>query len=270
MIKDNQLIDISITPAVFEWYFALGYQIKMWDKIKVPPEDLPPTSHHKIKVICIKCGQEKEIQYRYYLNHKKNYGGEYHCPLCTAHLTEVQKKREENLQKAMLEKYGVIYSVQIPGVMEKMKKTCQERYGVDYSTQSSLMKEKSRNTLERLGKVRTSKQQLSLYKMLKQEFSQIKINVSLGPYNLDCELIIDEIKIDIEYDGAFWHQKTSRDRRRDGFVKKNGYKILRVKGGVGVPSIDELKEKIDILLQTQNKYEEIILPEWEKFFKKNH
>ena len=46
---------------VYNWYISLGYKVKMWDKIQVPPIDLPPTSHHLITVICDVCGEEKEF-----------------------------------------------------------------------------------------------------------------------------------------------------------------------------------------------------------------
>lgn len=268
MIKENQLIEIVIAPMVYNWYISLGYKVKMWDKIQVPPIDLPPTSHHLITVICDVCGEEKRIQYRYYYNHIEKYGGQYHCPRCTAHLPEVKKIHNDGIKKSLLEKYGVSNPISVPGVVDKMKQTCRERYGVDYSTQSEQMKQKSKETLEKLGKIRTSKPQIELYNLLKTNFPGVKLNSTMGPYNLDCELIIDNVKIDVEYDGAFWHQNKSHDNQRDGFLKKNGYKILRIKGGIIIPDFTSIKEEIDILVNTSVKYREIVLPEWNKFFEK--
>lgn len=267
MIKDNQIIKITVTPTVYDWYVNLGYNVKLWDTLEVSPDQLPPTSHHKIIAICEVCGQEKNIEYRYYYNHVQKYQG-YHCPKCTAHLEEVSQLHRESMKKALLDKYGVENPIYIKGVTEKMKTTCQKRYGVDYSTQSEQMKQKSKQTLERLGKIRTSKPQEELFNLLKENSFGAELNVSEGPYSLDCKIIINEIKIDIEYDGAFWHQNFAQDRQRDGYLKKHGYKILRIRGGVNVPPFDSIQEKINILLTTNSKYEEIIMPEWDEFFKK--
>ena len=43
---------------------------------------------------------------------------------------------------------------------------------------------------------------------------------------------------------------------------KNGFKMLRTKGIKSIPSLEELKEKIDILINSEEKYQEIILEEW--------
>ena len=116
MIKDNQLINITITPSVYEWYIKLGYEVKIWDKIQVPPIDLPITSHHKVVVICDECGEEKTIQYRYYCQHIKRFGNMYRCNKCINKADETNIKRQVSLKHTLINKYGVENPIQIPGV----------------------------------------------------------------------------------------------------------------------------------------------------------
>lgn len=57
--------------------------------------------------------------------------------------------------------------------------------------------------------------------MLKEHYKEykIKINYPLSTLALDVFLNIDNIKIDIEYDGEHWHLDEAKDRRRDEYVK---------------------------------------------------
>ena len=71
---------------------------------------------------------------------------------------------------------------------------------------------------------------------------------------------IDNIKIDIEYDGLYWHSDKQKDRRRDNFVKSKGYKILRVLGNKKdeMPTEKCLLESVEALLNGRN-YIEIVM-----------
>ena len=71
-------------------------------------------------------------------------------------------------------------------------------------------------------------------------------------------IIVNGIKIDVEYDGIFWHKdKEDYDRRRNYFVISNGYKILRIKAKHKIPSEQELKYYINKLVNTNKKIIEI-------------
>ncbi len=51
----------------------------------------------------------------------------------------------------------------------------------------------------------------------------------LGPYFVD--IYIPAKKLVVECDGAYWHGRPDmreRDRKRDGWMRKNGYKVLRL------------------------------------------
>ena len=98
--------------------------------------------------------------------------------------------------------------------------------------------------------------------MLKEHYKEyeIKINYPLSTLALDVFLNIDNIKIDIEYDGLYWHSDKQKDRRRDNFVKSKGYKILRVLGNKKdeMPTEKCLLESVEALLNGRN-YIEIVM-----------
>lgn len=93
------------------------------------------------------------------------------CHECSQKDPEVRKRKKENTQKALQEKYGVTNASQVPGSRErtkatkkarygsenynnpeKQKKTLLERYGVDNPAKSkSIQERKKRTNLERYG-----------------------------------------------------------------------------------------------------------------------
>lgn len=47
-------------------------------------------------------------------------------------------------------------------------------------------------------------------------------------YGYILDFAIPELKIDIECDGSYWHKpNNSHDRKRNSFLMKNGWKIIR-------------------------------------------
>ena len=192
-----------------------------------------------------------------------------------------------------MNKYGVEYSGQIKEGKEKRKKTCLERYGVEnpvvlcnnskcHSKESRKKamattreryggvgfeieknREKAMQALAASGNIRTSTQQKEIYSMLKDiyknTYSECILNKSLNELFLDISLCINNIYIDVEVDGWYWHQNYQKDRRRDEFVKKQGYKILRIKFDHNLPLIEELENSIEKLLNSEHTYYELIL-----------
>ena len=70
------------------------------------------------------------------------------------------------------------------------------------------------------GTVPTSSKQIELYKKIKSIYKEniCEENFVLSNVILDIVLFIEDIKIDIEYDGWYWHQDKRKDFRRDKFV----------------------------------------------------
>ena len=74
-------------------------------------------------------------------------------------------------------------------------------------------------------------------------------------------VIIDDIKIDVEYDGWYWHKDTKiKDTRRDNYVKSQGYKVLRIVAYEDrLPTVKELTESINVLLNDNRSFHRIEL-----------
>ena len=95
------------------------------------------------------------------------------------------------------------------------------------------------------------------------------MNSPCGIYSLDCFLELLDCKIDIEYDGWYWHQFIkNHDKDRDDFVNKQDIKIIRIKAGRIIPTKDELLFLINKVVNEDLLYYEKIYPEWEQNIKK--
>ena len=187
MLVPNQTFLIKINNNNFDHYKSRGYECNKGDKIIVRAEDLIKGSHQKVKIICDGCGEESEVEYRYYL--KIQHDGKTYCNKCKhKYVTsktnlerygfeaptqneDVKKKvrstnlerygvenvaRNEDVKKKIkstnLERYGVSVALRSDKVKEKIKKTIQERYGCDSIFQSDEIKKKiSQTNLERYG-----------------------------------------------------------------------------------------------------------------------
>ena len=79
---------------------------------------------------------------------------------------------------------------------------------------------------------------------------------------MDVAIIFDSYKINIEYDAFHWHQDKQRDRRRDEFIKSEGWKVLRVKSSHKLPTKDQLECAINKLINEEYSYTEIVLDDW--------
>ena len=73
----------------------------------------------------------------------------------------------------------------------------------------------------------------------------------IPPFTLDCLLIINHIKIDVEYDGWYWHQnRQEKDADRDNKLFSLGYKVLRIRANKLLPTIEQIQNAINYLLNT--------------------
>lgn len=178
----------------------------------------------------------------------KNYGVEH------PKQSDVVKEREKLKN---MKKYGCEFPSQTKAVKDKMKATCLERYGVEYSLSSPDVRAKINKTLLENGNVKTSKQQLQLQQLLKEIYGACDLNKPCGSCFLDCAIEYNGVNIDIEYDGEYWHQDEQQDRRRDEFVKSQGYKILRIRGRYNIPDKEQLMKHIEELVNSQHTFDMI-------------
>lgn len=95
--------------------------------------------------------------------------------------------------------------------------------------------------------------QMLIYDMITKYYGEerCKLNYPYDKLNFDCFLNIDNCKIDIEYDGWYWHKdRIKEDNRRNYFLIRRGIKILRIRSIKEIPTITQIKEAVDILLHT--------------------
>ena len=282
--------NIRVVKSNIEHFEKLGYDVKIYDVLYVPISQLTNGCKAKIEVQCDYCKKIITKTYKQLANERKNSITKKDCCNSCTYI----KRTESNLFL-----YGVENPAQRKDVQEKMKKTCRERYGVDNPTknksisnkvskklknktvsQKIKIKEKKEKTCsERYGVLctfNTAKSRKNLFKtqskesrpqretfgILKKEYgSLINSNVSYSKLSLDMLLVVENIKIDIEYDSSYWHEP-NRDRKRDEFLKLNGFKILRIKSGKEIPEKKDLVDKIEFLLDSDHSYSELILKDW--------
>ena len=60
MIKQDELYEVTVTGTNINHYRQFYPDIKMRTKIKVSGNELPPSSHVKVKFLCDFCGEEYE------------------------------------------------------------------------------------------------------------------------------------------------------------------------------------------------------------------
>jgi very-short-patch-repair endonuclease len=93
--------------------------------------------------------------------------------------------------------------------------------------------------------------QMILYKYIKNFFPSAKLEVpiDLGDTIYFGDIVIPELKIDIEYDGCdYFHRKRKdRDEKRDNKLKLKGWNVIRIKK-------DDLKNMNSIIHKIQHYY----------------
>lgn len=259
-------------------YESMGFKFTSYtDSFDLDALKLPENSRVKIKVLCDYCltkGIDTLVEKPYYFYLKQREIVKKDCyakcqPIKTKEINLIkfgvestnqldvvkEKKKDTNL-----EKYGVESSFQRLEVRKKIKQTWLDKYGVDHPVKNKKIQEKIQKTLSRNGNTKTSTQQLAIYNMLKDNNYMVELNYPFSNVSLDVAIFIEDLKIDLEYDGSYWHQdKTDYDRRRDEFLKSNGYKILRIKSRRDIPSLEEIEFAIDKLIHTGRTFTEIIL-----------
>lgn len=282
-----------VSGKTIRYYQSLGYALEnKFIKIEIPIEHLIPTSHTKVTLLCDFCKKEFEQAYRVHIKNKTSLTKKDCCEKCIYEKNKEinillygvenpfqRKENQEKQRKTVLEKYGVtnISSIELSKqkkletrrnrtdednlkTREKTERTVFEKYGV----KSVLQLKKTRENLW-LATSKASSQQIKIFEMLKPFYlEKIFLNYNESPFLLDMVIFIDDIKINIEYDSWYWHNKKT-DRKRDEVLKSKGYKIFRIKSGKKIPELYDLKGKIEYLVLNKNAfYTHLILSDWDK------
>lgn len=220
-----------------------GKKIKETNLIKYGVENVMQIEENKIKLkntLLNRYNIEFPLQNKEFLEKAKN-----------------NKNIEESTQKfkkAFLEKYGVDNPGKIPEIVEKAKETCRKKYGGNSSQCDKNIRQKSFNTMLSNGNVPSSKPERKMVEIIKKIYGENNCfpQYIFDKIIFDCLLKINDCKIDIEYDCNYWHNR-ERDKRRDYFTIKNGFKVLRFRTDNSIPTEEQIKESINCLINTNKK-----------------
>lgn len=283
MIPDQTLrICVKFSrKKVREYLASKGYDVSQ-KYIDVDVHDLiacGSTSDVPIKIICDYCWKPIDTTLANYMSNKKrDYLIRDCCKDCIPlkakdscwvkydgiHNVALLPSVKEKKRKTCLERYGCESPMQNKEIQNKVKETNLKRYGCEYVAQNEVIKQKQRNSLYKNGSIPTSKQQLSVYEMLKSLGYKCELNYPYGPLNLDIALFIDGIKIDVEYDGWFWHKDSGqKDAARNAILLNEGWKIIRIRGNEFLPTLEQLQNCIDNAINQKHNLQFITLEDWE-------
>lgn len=174
---------------------------------------------------------------------------------------------KEKTKQTNLERYGVENVFASDEIKEKIKQVNIEKFGVDNPMKNKEIVKKARQKMKENGNIPTSKIQVEFFNFCKKNFPEceVELNYPVDVLSLDILMITPEgIKIDIEYDGWYWHQNKKKDYARDVILKEKGYKIIRVRAGELLPSLQELKKAIAYISAPDKFFAQIVLEDWIK------
>lgn len=142
--------------------------------------------------------------------------------------------------------------------MEKIRKTNLMKYGCENPMQHpEIQKRLLNNFLMNGGKIPSSVPEKQLINIIRSLGHICITGLQVGKYFPDGVLFYGDIKIDIEYDGLYWHKDKNKDDIRDLYFLENGYKILRIKANREAPSIDQVASSLNELINHDRYYYEI-------------
>lgn len=269
MFDENQLVEVKWVSGNKKYFESLGIPFtKIYDTFIVPAKMLMPHSKVKVKYTCDYCGKECEATYN---NLQVGlFRGKLCCKQCkNQKITETLEREygssslhnclefRERSKQVMTERYGAPYALQSEQGQENFKKSMLEKYGVDNPSKDSALCYKSRVTAYNNGTVPMSRPEKEIVTILYELYGKENCipGYPVDKINLDCLLTLNGIKIDVEYDGKYWHRNTQDyDRKRNHWLISQGYKVLRILANSQdiLPTKERIKEEVDYLLDNHS------------------
>lgn len=290
IFDDKQKIKIKWRSFIKKYYEGLGYKFTaIGDEFEVFAYELQPNSGAVVEVVCDYCGEK---YYPTYHNLNKRKYEKHCCKNCIpiiAKETNLKKYGKEHYsqtdeckqhkKQVCLEHYGVENPSQSKEIQQRKKETNKNkfgkewfvesdefkkqnliRYGVENPMQSHEVREKAAKSITANNNYPTSKEENKFIGILKDIFGEEKclIGQYCRRYVLDCLLIVEDIKIDIEYDGWYWHNlKQDSDKVRDEYMLSKGYKVLRFVSKGTMPQKELIIDCVKQLCETNQKFLQI-------------
>lgn len=156
-----------------------------------------------------------------------------------------------------------VHNVEYYSQTEDFKKKAKESWKKKTPEEIAKIKEKANKTMSISGGSKCSKEQRVIYEMLKMEGLDVTLNYPSGSFMFDILLNTNGVKIDIEYDGWYWHKdREKEDFVRDCISKRKGYKVLRIKSRCLLPDVSVILEAIDELVKSDRQFFSIKMDDW--------
>lgn len=289
MLVKHQLVEVKWHPRNKQRLESLGYEYTgIGVPVFVKVEDLSDGCKSFVDVVCDYCGRHYNKRYKDYLNQRQNgkdcccdcvhtkicetdmirYGGK--SPSCSSEVVYKQKqslmnnygvtapsKSEEiksKIKQTCLDKYGVENPSKSEEVKAKISLTCQEKYGGNSSQCDPNVRFKSMKTRMKNGNIPTSKQEIEMVDRLKFIYGKENCieQYILDRIAFDCLLKVNGVNIDCEFDGKYWHQDKHKDIKRDYYTISKGFKVLRFRGTYEAPTIEQIKQGVDYLVNSEH------------------
>ena len=175
--------------------------------------------------------------------------------------SDVFAKTKESFNAHYNTSNGIADLRSIEELSRKIQETNIERYGGVSPFCSEDVRIKIRKKFFENGTCATSRKQLDLAEMLKEIYGDCTVNYPCDLVSLDCVVNIDGELFDFEYDGWYWHKdREEQDKRRDFFVEKSGYKVIRFLAYADrLPTQEEIVSAVDYLTTTTSSFIKIEL-----------
>lgn len=127
-------------------------------------------------------------------------------------------------------------------------------YGSKYPLSNSEVRKKIAKSYYKYGNTMTSKAQWEIYNILLERYGECELNYKVGCYLLDCFLVVEGQKLDVEYNGIYWHKpREKQDESRNQFLINKGYKVLNFIGKTKTPSKEIILDSIEKILTNEEK-----------------
>ena len=190
----------------------------------------------------------------------EKYGNEYYFgsdigkEKCQEIIDNRTKEEKENImqkiQQTCLNKYGVKNVFELDEFQQRAVETNLKKYGKPYAIMDEDVKKKQIDSMIQNQNNRKSKQEIKCYNIIKNIYNDNVLSSSrCSKYTLDCVLNYENHKIDIEYDGWYWHKNMIEyDNERNIIVQQNGYDIIRILSDGKMPTEKQIKDSVNKII----------------------
>lgn len=259
----SEFVPIKVVPRNKRRFPDWGFEhVSVGDVVNVPVANLSPQSTYFVDVQCDYCGKLFRCRLYSYRTHKaRAFLDTDCCQDCkqlkieetmmakygvksSLSLPEVQEKIkasclakygveypmfcddfQEKTEATMLRKYGVKHNMQSAELREKLHSTLLQRYGVEHALQYPPFLDKA---LQKSHTIGISAPQREIFEKVNNLGYPCELNYYTGRFFYDVAVFCADNKIDVEYDGYWWHKdRIDKDRERDAIAVEEGWKVIR-------------------------------------------